>query len=266
MIPETDNMLDLHAYVHKLEVDNQRLQASLDSQHQLLERIKLDALKELLSNLSHDFRTPLTSIRNSIYLLRKLDDEEKREHYLDILQEQSEHLEQLLLDVCSLTRLDTQVTIFEIQRANINVLLEAVLKNLAPLIEEKRHTVVCNFAPDLPLTLVDESKMARAFHHIIENALYYTPPGGQVMITTSIQGEHLIVEVIDNGMGISYQALARIFDTFYREDKARSTATGRAGLGLAIARRIIENHSGSIDVESEVGVGSTFRVFLIPLH
>lgn len=259
-------VLEMQAYIQKLELENQQLQASLSQEHALRDNARLEALNEVLGNLSHDIRTPLAAIRNSIYLLKKVTDEDKRSHFLATLEDQSEHLEQLLFDICSLTRLDSRITVFEIQRCNLNDLLAMVLERLSPLIAEKSHQVVCDFAGGLPNVLVDEDKLARAFYHILENAIYYTPSHGRIAVRTFLDGGYLMVEISDNGMGISRHALSRIFESFYREDSARSTATGRAGLGLSIARRIIENHSGRIQVDSEVGVGSTFRVTLMPLH
>lgn len=262
MARSTQEVLALQAHIQQLEAENQRLQASLHQQNRTTEDIKSGVLRDLLNNLSHDIRTPLSNIKTSIYLLRKAMDEAKRDRYLDVLQEEADHLELLVEDICSLTRLDNRATIFEIRRSNINLILETILERYTAQIREQSHTVACRLASELPPVMIDEGKIARAFSYLIENAIHYTPKGGIITVSSSLYDGRVVVEIIDNGAGISQEALPHIFDTFYREDKARSTSTGRAGLGLAIAHRIIENHNGKIEVESEVGVGSCFRILL----
>lgn len=245
MALSTQEFMELQAYIQSLEDDNQQLQA---------------ALRDLLNNLSHDLRTPLAAIKNSLYLLGKHLDDPKRDHYLDVLNQQTNRMDQLLSDIATLSRLDSRATTFELQRLDLNRVLDTLLERYESPIVEKNHTVLRRFAPELPDVLADEVKISRAFGHLLENAIHYTPYGGHITLGTLAREEQVIVEITDNGAGISKEALPHIFDSFFREDSARSTTTGRAGLGLAIARRIIENHSGSISVESEVGIGTCFRV------
>jgi signal transduction histidine kinase len=126
----------------------------------------------------------------------------------------------------------------------------------------KQHQVYLNLAADLPPVMGGVTELQRALRHLILNALNYTPDGGRIDMATFHQDDHVVFEVRDNGIGISDAELPFIFERFYRADKARSTDTGGSGLGLTIAKKIIEAHQGNIEVESTPGEGTTFRVSL----
>ncbi|MBZ0309654.1 MAG: HAMP domain-containing histidine kinase [Anaerolineae bacterium] len=147
MALDTQEFIELQAYIQSLETDNQHLQATL---------------RDLLNNLSHDLRTPLAAVKNSLYLLEKHLDDAKRSHYLDILNAQTTRMEQLLSDISTLSRLESRATTFELQRLNLNWVLDALLERYATLIREKNHTVSRRFAPELPRVLADEVKISRA--------------------------------------------------------------------------------------------------------
>ncbi len=247
-------------YIRQLEAENQDLRRQLQQNQE--EDSRLKKIREFLGNLSHDVRTPLTSIQTSIHLLYKLTDDTKREHYLNVLQMQVHHLEKLFFDVYNMARIESEVTTYDFQRVGIDRIILGVLKDFAAAIQEKRHTLTTDFPDGLPRIFADEVKLAHALAHLVENAICYTHDGGTIRVRVMTENNHLVVEVEDNGIGISEKALPHIFEAFYREDTARNLQTGRTGLGLAIASKIIRNHKGWIDVQSAPKEGSLFRVFL----
>ncbi len=225
------------------------------------EKQRVDVLQRFISDASHDLRTPLTSIKTSLFLLQQLDDPEKHKKHLTVLERQTEHLECLLEDMLCMSRLD-RVTGLELAKLNLNLMVADVLTNQSTLAYNKGQNI--NFAPVHDLRSVEGNKeyLCQAVEILVLNALHYMPDGGTMTVRVYEQEQSDVVEIQDTGMGISPEDLPRIFERFYRGDKARGTYTGGTGLGLAIARRIVELHRGNIEVECEKGKGSTFRVVL----
>ena len=227
------------------------------------ERERVEVLRRFVGDATHDLGTPLTNIRSSLYLLSRVQDEDKRVDYMLGLAAQAEKLEKLLGNMLSMTRLDDPATaelLFTAQ--DVNLMVQEVAEQLAPTIERKRHTVHFELAADLPRMTVDRNEFMRALEEIMLNAIYYTPNGGQITLRTLREAACVIIEVQDNGIGIAQGDLPRIFERFYRADRARSSETGGAGLGLPLARKILEAHAGEVEVISVVDEGSTFRICL----
>ncbi len=225
------------------------------------EKQRVSVLHRFISDASHDLRTPLTSIKSSLFLLQELDDPEKRKKHLMMLERQTEHLECLLEDMLSMSRLD-RVTELELETLNPNYLVVDVLTKQSALANRMGHSV--NFNPVYDSRSVEGNKehLSRVIEILILNALHYMPAGGTMTVRIYEQEQCDIIEIQDTGIGVSPKDLPRIFERFYRGDKARGAHTGGTGLGLAIARRIVELHRGNIEVESEEGKGSIFRIVL----
>lgn len=253
-------------YIQQLEAEIKQLREALEHASLNQDETKLQAVREFLGNLSHDVRTPLTSLENSVYLLHRLTDEAKRERYLNVIQMQVHHLQRLFFDIYSAARLDMQVTAYEFKRVYVSSMLKIVLAQHESVAQERNHSLTSDIADDLPRILADEVKLSHALARIVENAIMYTPEGGAVHVRAYMKANQLMIEVEDNGIGISEPALPRIFDAFFREDEARNLQTGRTGLGLTIASKVIKHHAGGIEVYSEQGKGSLFRVCLNPLQ
>jgi signal transduction histidine kinase len=130
------------------------------------------------------------------------------------------------------------------------------------IIEDKGHQVTMDIPENLPKVLVDRQRMEQVFLNLLDNAVKFTPPEGKIIIQARWEQPYVRVEVKDNGVGIPAEHLSRVFERFYRVDKARSREAGGTGLGLAIVRQIVSAHQGKIEVESSLDVGSTFRIFL----
>ncbi|MBN1564436.1 MAG: PAS domain S-box protein [Anaerolineae bacterium] len=249
-----------HVLVFVQDVTERRKAAQQHLAYEM-EQARANVLQHFISHASHDLRTPLTTIKTNIYLLNKLTDPVKQQRHLDILNTQTTHLERLLEDMLNMSRLDKDI-VFKFVPTNVNALVDQIIIRQRALIQQKSHTVTVTTDPAVPLTPADHSQLDHALTNILLNALHYTPDGGTIMIRTSHRDQHVMIAIADTGIGIAPNDLDHIFDRFYRVDKARGTNTGGAGLGLAIAKRIVDAHQGTIEVESEPGVGSTFTITL----
>jgi PAS domain S-box-containing protein len=240
----------------------ERKQAEAQQAELVAERARMKVVEQFAQNAAHDLRTPLTIMQTSAFLLAKSDEPEKKQRHLQNLEEQIAHITRVLQDFLDLSRLDQQTLELEPEPCDVRVLVNTIREEQQPLAERKQHHVQLDLAPDLPSVLGDKTALQRAFRNLIVNALNYTPDGGDITVAAFQHDQQVVVEVRDNGIGISESELPYIFERFYRADKARNTDTGSSGLGLTIARKIVEAHHGSIEVESSPGQGSTFRVLL----
>ncbi|MFN8371704.1 MAG: PAS domain S-box protein [Anaerolineae bacterium] len=243
----------------------ERKQAESQRLELAVERERVEVLRRFISDASHDLRTPLSVMRTSLYLLKRTLPEvqfEKGQSHVQLLDEQIKRIETLLNDLLTMSNLDrADADTFEFRPCDVNILLKQIIADYEDTIDEKKHTVEL-IEGDIPRIQADTQKLRRAFEAILDNAINYTPDGGHIQLTTLKSEVEVVVEVKDNGIGINAFDLPHIFDRFYRVDKARRLEKGGMGLGLAIARRVVQVHSGKITVESTLGEGSTFRILL----
>lgn len=242
---------------------NERAQDERQQLELALERERIDMLQRFMGDVSHDFKTPLTSLKLSLHLLGKIKDEARRQRHLQVIELQTNRLEKLVTDLFTMSRLDQTITgEFNFALLDVNVLLLETITAHEPLVQDKQHTL--EFAPgdNMPAMFGDSFQLDRVFTNLLLNAVNYTQEGGLIQVRTRHTISDLIVEFQDNGIGISPEDHERIFDRFYRGDPARNTDKGGMGVGLAIARKIVEAHGGYIQLESAPGAGSTFRVIL----
>ncbi len=231
--------------------------------HELaLERERVRLLQEFISSVSHDLRTPLTVIISSLYLLERYTDPQKQKIQLEKIKRQAWVLERFIEDILTSSRLEN---INEIERfpLQINTLVTQLETQIHSGVSAKNLILTVHQQPELPLVLADDANLYRVLTNLTQNAITYTPSGGSITIRTFADAGQVIFEIADTGIGIAETDKPRIFDHFYRADKARTADTAGTGLGLAIAHRIVKMHEGVIQVESELGKGSIFRV-LIP--
>lgn len=238
-----------------------RLQAE---QHRIeleVEKEQVNVLRRFLSHASHDLRIPLTTIKTRLYLLQNDSHPDKQKRHLEILDEEVTHLERLLEDMLSMTRLDKAPN-YMFAPVAVNELIQSVVSKQEKIAARKNITIHFAGAPDLSPVQADRAYLGQAITKIVMNALHFTPQGGKVHVRTYQQAQHVVIEVQDDGIGISSDHVPHIFERFYRVDEARSQHSGGAGLGLAIAQKVIEGHQGTIEVNSELGKGSTFKILL----
>ncbi len=255
-----------------------------------LEREKVQLLRRFIGDASHDLRTPLTAQKTFLYVLDRLGEKlvgqiarladptvvtqpdlidevvrvaQMMRERINILTESSAHLNHMVEGMFDMIRLDSQIT-FDLALHDLNALAGSAVRTQQPLANDKNLRLVFQPGADLPLLLVDGDQFTRVIQNLLENAVRYTPAGGSVFIRTYRQGTWVVLEVQDTGIGIAQTDLPRIFDRFFRASNARMTYSGGTGLGLAIVQKTVEAHGGSVEVESEAGRGSTFRVLMPP--
>jgi two-component system OmpR family sensor kinase len=216
--------------------------------------------RELVANVSHDLRTPLASLQGYLdtLLLKEgqLTPAEQR-RFLEIASKHSERLGKLVAELFELAKLDSQVTPLRVEPFSMAELVQDVVQKFELRARQGSVTLEAEVGPDLPLVMGDIALMERVLENLLENAIRYTPAGGQVRISLVPEHGRLAVRVSDTGAGIEEASLPHIFDRFWRGDDASSRGSG-AGLGLAIAKRILEMHGATLDAVSRVGVGTTF--------
>lgn len=219
--------------------------------------------KDFVANISHELKTPITSIKGFAETLLDgaMEEEKSLQEFLTIIYEESEKLQFLIEDLLTLSKLEQDSF-----RLNITRLpMKNVIEEIQPIIQFKADEKEIDFlieAEKFPQIRADEQKIKQVLMNLLTNAINYTRNRGKVTLKITENEENVIVEVTDTGIGIEKQYLPRIFERFYRVDKDRSRNTGGTGLGLAIVKHIVDLHKGSIDVESDFGKGSTFRVML----
>jgi two-component system, OmpR family, sensor kinase len=236
---------------------------------QMAERIQaqMDQLKdsdnvrrEMVANVSHDLRTPLATLRGyieTLLLKEKVLSEEKRRYYLEIAIHHCERLSKLVDELMELAKLESPETEVTEESFNVGELLQDVSLKFRLRAEEKQITLKTDIEKEMPFVHADIGLMERVLENLLENAINYTPEGGTVGLGLKFENHKITVKVSDTGMGIPEAEIPHIFDRFYRMDKGRGQSTGHYGLGLAIAKRILELHQCSIHVESLINYGTT---------
>jgi len=226
-----------------------------------------DALRrELVANVSHDLRTPLASLHGYLetLLLKEgtLTPEEQR-NYLEIAAKHSERLGKLVSELFELAKLDSRETQPHVEPFSLGELVQDVVQKFRLSAEKKNVRLQARLREDLGFVSADIGLIERVFENLIENALRYTPEGGEITVALIPETDRITVQVTDTGCGIPQEELPHIFDRFYRVEKHERS--DGAGLGLAIAKRILELHGGSIRAESAVDRGTAFT-FHLPVH
>jgi signal transduction histidine kinase len=223
------------------------------------ERVRF--LMEFISNFSHDFRTPLSIINTNLYLMERVTDAALRQSKQDGIRYQIALLEKYIEDIMTISRLE-QIDMLTWRVIDFNDLITTVSQSFIAPAQERQLRMELDLAEPLPKIHASPLELGRAVRNLIENAFMYTDSGGVVHIRTRLREAYIMVEVDDNGCGIDEVHLPRVFEHFYRVDHSRPVGRGGTGLGLAIVQRIVQLHEGDIEVESEPGKGSLFRILL----
>ena len=221
--------------------------------------------RELLANVSHDLRTPLASMQGYLEMVLIKDDglsQEDRCRYLQIAVKHCERLARLVRDLFDLTKLEANEVKPQVEAFPINELAQDVVQKFALSAQKRDLRLSASVSADCPPVCADIGMMERVLENLIENAMRYTPAGGEISVGVHRTGDRVELRVSDTGHGIHHDDIGNLFDRYYRADRGESSDAGNAGLGLAITRRIIELHGGQIRVESTPGLGTTFTVEL----
>ena len=235
--------------------------------HDTTEQEKEERERRLfVSNVSHELRTPLTSVKS---YLEALDEGALTEpiapDFIKVSLDETNRMMRMVTDLLHLSRIDNATSHLDVELINFTAFITFILNRFDQIRgqdEEKKYELV----RDYPITSVwieiDTDKMTQVIDNILNNAIKYSPDGGKITVTMKTTDDQMILSISDQGLGIPKQDLPRIFDRFYRVDRARSRAQGGTGLGLSIAKEIIKQHKGFIWAKSEYGKGSTFTIVL----
>jgi len=225
-----------------------------------LERVRRD----FVANVSHEFKTPLTAIQGFAETLLEgaLEDTGNRRRFVEIIRDHSARLGRLTDDLLKLSLIEAGKLELDFRRVEVAGLIESCVETTRLKAEQKRLALTVECPAGLPQVRGDARRLAEVLQNILDNAVQYTSAGGKISVRARAEDRLVSIAVSDTGIGIPRDEQQRIFERFYRVDAARSREAGGTGLGLSIARHLVEAHGGRIEVESEVGRGSTFCVVL----
>jgi len=226
----------------------------------------MEMKSQFISTISHELRTPLASMKESVSIVLEgvagpINDDQK--HFLDIAKRNIDRLARLINDVLDFQKLGSGKMQFNIQQHDVAEVVDDACRSMATFAEKRGVKLSIKLAEDLPKAVFDSDRIIQVLTNLINNAIKFTPKGGQVSVDVRVQGPELVFQVSDTGMGIPKEALPKIFERFYRVQRP-GKEIGGTGLGLAIVNRIVTAHGGRIEVESELNKGTTFTVS-IPL-
>ena len=232
----------------------------------ITERQKLeDMQRDFVANVSHELKTPLTTIKSYTETLMDgaLEDPETARSFLGIVDNEADRMNRLVKDLLQLSRLDHRQERMHFLEGNIVSLVRQCMVKVGMTAQQKGHRLNTLFDENMNIrVLMDKDRMEQVILNVLTNAIKYTPDGGRIDVDIDSNGKEVQIIVSDNGIGISEEELPRVFERFYRVDKARSRKMGGTGLGLAITKQIVEEHQGTITAESTLGEGTTFIITL----
>ena len=224
----------------------------------ITEHVKLDNMrKEFVADVSHELKTPITSIIG--YADTLLDgeyDKETQQKFLSVISSEGNRMANLVSDLLTLSRYDTNRVTREVTEFDLGELTKKCQEKLELEIEKKNQEIECYVTADVPPIKADKTGIERVIINVLSNAIKYTPKRGKIKIYVGFVYNDAYIKVIDNGIGIPKEDLSRVFERFYRVDKARTREMGGTVLGLPIAKEIIEQNNGSIDIKSEYSKGT----------
>jgi len=227
--------------------------------HDITEQEKLENMrKEFVANVSHELRTPLTSIKSYTETLLDgdIEDRELSIKFLKVINSESDRMTRLVKDLLQLSRLDNKQMKWNMKEISIVDLVKYTVNKMQIEAKSKGHSLECHVIEEVPNIMGDKDRLEQVMVNIISNAIKYTQEGGNIQVYIGKSNNEVYVKVKDNGVGIPEEDLPRIFERFYRVDKARSREMGGTGLGLSIAKEIVEAHGGNISISSEYGKGT----------
>lgn len=235
--------------------------------HDVTDARNFDQMRsQFVGNVSHELRTPLTSIKGFVETLLDgaMENSVTCRRFLSIIDTETDRLSRLIEDLLTISSIESKERIAHPVPVCIQQSIRSVMNILGPQISDKGLHVELISAHGLPRIVADEDLLGQVLINLLDNAIKYTPPDGKIIIRCRRRESRVVTTITDTGMGIPHESLPRVFERFYRVDKARSRDRGGTGLGLAIVKHIVESHGGEVFVDSEIGTGSTFGVsFLV---
>ncbi len=220
--------------------------------------------RDFVANVSHELRTPLSILRGYIETLLDNPQTSDKEllRILRVMERHSKRLGLLIDDLLTLARLESRSAGLQFSDVQLGELFQSVIRDWEKKLAEKQLKVIVDLSPDARTIRADETRLHEVLYNLLDNALKYSRENGEIRLRGAQHGPEIVLSVTDNGIGISKDDLPRVFERFYRADKARSRELGGTGLGLAIVKHIAQLHGGRVEAESELGKGTTIRVVL----
>ncbi|HFU3946570.1 TPA: cell wall metabolism sensor histidine kinase VicK [Streptococcus suis] len=266
-VNENEEYLTLRANFATIRSESGLISGLVVVLHDMTEQAKEERERRLfVSNVSHELRTPLTSVKS---YLEALDEgaltESVAPSFVKVSLDETNRMMRMITDLLSLSRIDNQVGEIDVELINFTAFVTFILNRFDQMRHsdsDKVYSIVRDYQISPIWVEIDTDKMTQVLDNILNNAIKYSPDGGTITFSMKTTENQLIVSISDEGLGIPKADLPKIFDRFYRVDKARSRAQGGTGLGLAIAKEIVKQHQGFIWAKSEYGHGSTFTIVL----
>ena len=248
----------LNVYFAPFKKDNDKTVGVIAVLQDITEHVKLDNMrKEFIADVSHELKTPITSIMGyADTLLEEEYDKETQSKFLNVIASEARRMAKLVTDLLTLSKNDNNRNVVKKEQFDLGELVKKCQDKLAIEIKRKNHNVNCFVTADVPLVYADKDDIERVVLNIMTNSIKYTKEGGEIKIYVGFVYNDAYIKIFDNGIGIPEEDLSRIFERFYRVDKARSREMGGTGLGLSIAKDLLDRNGGSIDIKSEVGKGT----------
>jgi signal transduction histidine kinase len=220
--------------------------------------------REFVANVSHELRTPITSIRSYAETLQETEDvpPELQREFLGVIVNESDRMTKIVQDLLTLSRFDAGSIEFDFESFSFEQSVRDVYSAVALEAQNHNHSFTLEISPDIPDIRGDRARVEQVLMNMVSNAIKYTRDGGRIKVSAGVEGDNVWASVRDNGIGIPKEDIDRVFDRFYRVDKARSRESGGTGLGLSIAQEIVARHNGTIGIESRVGKGTVITVTL----
>jgi two-component system phosphate regulon sensor histidine kinase PhoR len=233
--------------------------------HDITELKQVDQIRrEFVANVSHELRTPLSILRGYIEVLLDEPETPREElaRILSIMERHSKRLQRLVHDLLSLAQLESSGATLELGVVRVDELFNNLIRDWKEKLAAKNLKVIVDLTPEALTLHADGTRVEEVLYNLLDNAVKFSRENGQIYLRATRLGSDMVLSVSDNGLGIGKEHLSRIFERFYRADKARSRELGGTGLGLAIVKHIVQLHGGRVEAESELGRGTSIRVVL----
>lgn len=262
---EVDHQNVIEANFSAIQEDDGPINGLITVLHDVTEKEKIEGeRREFVANVSHELRTPLTTMKSYLEALADgaMNDEEIAPHFLGVTQNETDRMIRLVNDLLQLSKIDSKDYRLDMQWVELGAFLHSIVERFEMIVKDKNIYFHRHIVKQPTYAKLDTDKLTQVLDNILSNAIKYSPSGGNVTVTLLHQGNKARISIADEGLGIPPESQERIFERFYRVDKARARNVGGTGLGLAIAREYVHAHDGEIWVHSEYNEGTTIYVTL----
>jgi len=250
--------------VHVAPLELDREQQAIGYFYDVTQVHRLENIRQVfLSNISHELRTPLTSILAFVETLENggLEDDENNRHFLDVIRRNGERMKNLIAEILELSQIEAGNVSLALTDVKLTNLVDEIVTSLSSMASAREISLKNDVSPDATVR-ADHKRLEQMLTNLIDNAIRFNRRGGSVTVSNQMAGDRHLISIADTGEGIGPKEMGRVFERFYRVDRARTREVGGTGLGLAIVKHLARLHGGEVSVESELGVGTQFTIEL----